>query len=111
MKLGMNQLEIGETFKSLALFKALAPIAEILKGKLDSDIELSGALTDDFTPDLLTLSGDMLANIFTKDVDASSANVIDLDNNLGVDTKGAYNITLEIDAANNDVKKIVITNQ
>lgn len=73
MKLGMNQLEIGETFKSLELFKVLAPVAEILTGKLDSDIELSGALTDDFTPDLLTLSGDMLANIFTKDVDASSA--------------------------------------
>lgn len=73
MKLGMNQLEIGETFKSLELFKVLAPVAEILTGKLDSDIELSGALTDDFTPDLRTLSGDMLANIFTKDVDASSA--------------------------------------
>ncbi|MFS4493561.1 AsmA-like C-terminal region-containing protein [Maribacter sp. 2308TA10-17] len=73
MKLGMDQLEIGETFQSLELFKVLAPVAEILKGKLNSDIELSGALTDDFTPDLLTLSGDMLANIFTKDVDASSA--------------------------------------
>ncbi len=73
MKLGMNQLGIGETFKSLELFKALAPIAKILTGTLDSDIELSGALTDDFTPDLASLSGDMLANIFTKDVDASSA--------------------------------------
>lgn len=76
MKLGMNQLEIGETFKSLELFKVLAPVAEILTGKLDSDIELSGALTNDFTPDLLTLSGDMLANIFTKDVDASSAPIL-----------------------------------
>lgn len=73
MKLGMNQLAIGETFKSLELFKVLAPIAGILKGKLDSDIVLSGALTDDFTPDLLTLSGDMLANIFTTDVDTKSA--------------------------------------
>ena len=45
------------------------------------------------------------------DAGASSANVIDLDNNLGVDTKGAYNITLTIDAANSDVKTIVITNQ
>ena len=73
MKLGMNQLEIDQTFKSLELFKVLAPIADILKGKLDSDIELSGALTDEFTPDLLTLSGDMLANIFTKEVDTKSA--------------------------------------
>jgi len=73
MKLGMDQLQIGETFQSLELFKVLAPIAEILKGKLNSDIELSGALTDDFTPDLLTLSGDMLANIFTKDFDTESS--------------------------------------
>jgi len=72
MKLGMDQLQIGETFKSLELFKVIAPIAEVLKGKLNSDIELSGALTDDFTPDLLTLSGDMLANIFTKDFDTES---------------------------------------
>jgi len=73
MKLGMNQLGIGETFKSLELFKALAPIAQILTGKLDSDIELSGALTDDFTPNLATLSGDMLANVFTKEVNTESA--------------------------------------
>lgn len=73
MKLGMDQLQIGETFQSLELFKVLAPIAEILKGKLDSNIELSGALTDDFTPDLLTLSGDMFANIFTKDFATESS--------------------------------------
>lgn len=73
MKLGMEQLQIGETFKSLELFRAVAPIAEILKGKLNSDIELSGALTDDFTPDLLSLSGDMLANIFTKDFETESS--------------------------------------
>ncbi|VAW13926.1 Outer membrane assembly protein [hydrothermal vent metagenome] len=73
MKLGMDQLQIGETFKALELFKALAPIAQILKGNLASDIELSGALTDDLVPDLLTLSGDMLANIMTKDIDTQSA--------------------------------------
>ena len=73
MKLGMDQLQIGETFQSLELFKVLAPVAEILKGKLNSDIELSGVLTDDFTPELLTLSGAMLANIFTKDFDADAS--------------------------------------
>ncbi len=76
MKLGMDQLQIGETFKSLELFKALAPIAQILKGKLNSDIELSGALTDDFTPDLLTLTGNLLAKIKTEEVDASKAPLI-----------------------------------
>jgi hypothetical protein len=73
MKLGMDQLQIGDTFESLELFKALAPIAQVLKGKLSSDIELSGALTDDFTPDLLTLSGNLLAKIMTEHIDTEKA--------------------------------------
>lgn len=43
------------------------------------------------------------------DVAASSANVADDGGNLKVTVKGAYNITLTIDAADNDAKKIVIT--
>jgi hypothetical protein len=73
MKLDMSQLEIGETFKSLELFKALAPIAEILRGKLDTGIELSGNLTNDFVPDLLTLSGNVLANIMAKEINEEEA--------------------------------------
>ena len=73
MKLDMEKLEIGETFKSLELFKALAPIAQILKGKLDSDIELSGNLTDDLLPDLLTLSGNILANVMTREINTEEA--------------------------------------
>ncbi len=73
MKLDMDNLEIGETFNSLALFKSVAPIAQILKGKLDSDIELSGNLTDDLLPDLLTLSGDVLANVMTREINSEEA--------------------------------------
>jgi len=73
MKLDMQKLEIGETFKSLELFKALAPVAQILKGKLDSDIVLSGNLTDDLLPDLLTLSGNILANVMTREINSEEA--------------------------------------
>lgn len=73
MNLGMDKLEIGETFQSLELFKSLAPIASILKGKLDSDIQLSGNLTDDLLPDLLTLSGNVLANIMTREINSEEA--------------------------------------
>ncbi len=69
MKLGMDKLEVGETFRSVELFKVLAPIAQMLQGKLDSDIELAGNLTDDFSPDLLSITGNVLANIFTREVD------------------------------------------
>ncbi|NHF58310.1 AsmA family protein [Flavobacteriaceae bacterium TP-CH-4] len=83
MKLGLDKLEIGETFKSLELFQVLAPIAQILQGKLDSDIELAGNLTDDFSPDLLSLSGNVLANIFAREIDAKQTPVLNaLDNKL-----------------------------
>jgi hypothetical protein len=42
------------------------------------------------------------------DIDASSPNVVDAGGNLSVTTKAAYSITLTIDAANNDTKRIVI---
>ncbi len=73
MKLDMNSFDIGETFKSLELFEALAPIAGILRGTLDSEIELSGKLTEDFTPDLTTISGNVLAHLLQSDLDPKKA--------------------------------------
>lgn len=76
MKLDLSQLGIEETFKSIELFKAIAPIAQILEGKLSSDISLSGNLTDDLMPDLLSLSGDLFADIMTEEVNVESAPVL-----------------------------------
>ena len=63
MKLGLDQLQISETFKSLELFQVLAPVASALQGKLNSTISISGNLTDDFTPNLNTVSGNVLAEL------------------------------------------------
>jgi hypothetical protein len=76
MKLVMDQLQISETFKALALFKVLAPVAQVLQGNFSSDIELSGNLTDDFTPDLLSLSGNILTNLIAKEINTESAPVL-----------------------------------
>ncbi len=76
MKLNMDQLQISETFQALELFKVLAPIAQVLQGKFSSTIQLSGNLTDDFTPDLLSLSGDILANLMAKEINTESAPVL-----------------------------------
>ncbi len=84
MRLAMDQLQIGETFQALELFRVLAPIARVLKGKLSSDIELSGNLRDDFTPDLLSLSGNILADILTREIDTEQAPILSaLDSKLG----------------------------
>ncbi|NKI25607.1 AsmA family protein [Arenibacter sp. 6A1] len=73
MRLGMGSFKIAETFKALDMFKVLAPIAAILKGTLNSDIQISGKLKDDFTPNLSTISGDILAELLTTEIDAKKA--------------------------------------
>ena len=42
MKLDIENFDIGESFTSLELFQALAPIAGALQGKINTAIELSG---------------------------------------------------------------------
>ena len=76
MKLDLNQLGIQETFASVDLFKAIAPIAKMLKGKLTSDISLSGNLTDDLMPNLLSLTGEMFADLMTEEVNTEEAPVL-----------------------------------
>ncbi|PCJ91944.1 MAG: AsmA family protein [Flavobacteriaceae bacterium] len=73
MKLNMDNLKIGETFKAMELFDALAPIASILKGKMNSDIEISGNLTNDLLPDMGTISGKVLAEVLETDIDPNEA--------------------------------------
>jgi len=76
MKLGMDQLGIGESFKSLELFKFLAPVASALQGKLNSDIELSGSLNNDFTPNLKTITGKVLAELLSTQINVDQAKVL-----------------------------------
>lgn len=73
MDLGMNNFNIGESFQSLELFKVLAPLASALQGKLNSDVKIKGNLKDDFTPNLATISGDLLAQLLATKVDAQKA--------------------------------------
>ena len=73
MKLGMESFKIAETFKALEMFRTLAPIAKILQGTLNSDVQISGSLKDDFTPNLNTISGNILAELMTNQIDAESA--------------------------------------
>ena len=76
MNLGMDQLGIGESFKSLELFKVLAPVASALQGKMNSDIELSGSLNNDFTPNLKTITGKVLAELLSTQINADQAKVL-----------------------------------
>ncbi len=76
MRLGAEEFQLAEAFKELTLLKALAPVAAALEGKLNSTIELSGNLSSDFTPDLATITGDVLAQLFETRISPEKANVL-----------------------------------
>ncbi|HCE53929.1 MAG TPA: AsmA family protein [Lutibacter sp.] len=63
MDLGLNGLNISESFTQLAMLKAIAPIANAVLGKLNSTIKLSGNLSDNMTPDLKTITGNLIGQL------------------------------------------------
>lgn len=65
MDLNMDSFDLSKSFKGLELFQNIAPVAEALNGKLNTKISLSGELSDDYTPNLTTISGDALAELLT----------------------------------------------
>lgn len=73
MALGMDDLKIGESFKALDMFKVLAPVANALQGKLNTSIKLSGNLKEDMTPNLGAISGAILAELLSTNVDTKNA--------------------------------------
>lgn len=69
MTLGMDKINIPTSFQELDLLKSIAPIANVVSGKLNANIKLSGNLTNDMTPDLNTLSGNVLGELINAKVD------------------------------------------
>ncbi len=82
MQLAMQQFDISQSFRDLEMLKALAPIAKVLQGKLNSTIDISGLLDENFSPDLSTISGSALAEILTSNIDVSKSPLL-----AGLDSK------------------------
>jgi len=82
MKLAMQQFDISQSFEGLDMLKALAPIAKVLEGKLNSTIDVGGLLDENFSPDLATISGNALAEILTSKVNANQSAILS-----GLDSK------------------------
>ncbi len=77
MDLGVDSFNISQSFNGLELLQNLAPIAKALQGKLNSTIKLSGDLTNDFTPQLNSITGDAFAELLTSKVEPKNAAVFD----------------------------------
>lgn len=82
--LGMSNFNIGESFAGLELLKVLTPLASAIEGKLNSEVKISGNLKDDLTPNLATISGNLLAELLSPTIDTQNAPLVSaLDSKLG----------------------------
>ena len=77
MDLGLNGVDIAQTFTQLDIMKKIAPIAGVINGKLNSKIKLSGNMKDkEMTPDLNSLSGDLLGQLLSTTVNSSNSSLL-----------------------------------
>ncbi len=76
MKLAMQQFDISQSFKELEMLKFLAPIAKVLQGKLNSTIDLSGFLDENFSPDLMSITGNAIAEVLTDKINANQSAIL-----------------------------------
>lgn len=63
MNLGVDNFDIEQSFQNLSLFQNLTPLAAALQGKLNTTIDLKGALNNDMSLNLQSLTGDLLASL------------------------------------------------
>ncbi len=77
MKLDLNKVDIPSTFTQLEMLKKIAPIAGIINGKISSTINLSGNLdAKEMTPDLKTLTGDLLGQLLGTSVNSEKSTLL-----------------------------------
>lgn len=77
MDLNLNQVDIAQSFTQLDMLKKIAPIAGIINGKLNSSIKLNGILDAiALTPDLKTLTGDLLGHLLSTTVNSTNSTLL-----------------------------------
>src|SRR5690554_1016342 len=77
MNLDLNALDISQSFTQLEMLKNIAPIAGVINGKINSTVQLSGNLdAKEFTPDLATLSGNLLGKLVDAKVNSENSKLL-----------------------------------
>ncbi|NMH27477.1 AsmA family protein [Flavobacterium silvaticum] len=84
LDLGMNKVDIQQTFTQLEMMKSIAPIAGVVNGKLNSTIKVNGKLdAKEMTPVLNTINGDLLGQLLSTTVNEKTSPLLNkLDQNV-----------------------------
>jgi len=73
MTLDLTRLNISSAFESIELMSLLSPAAQLLDGRINSKISLSGALDNQLDLDLNSLSGNLLAEVLKAEIRPQSS--------------------------------------
>lgn len=73
LKLDATSFDIAKSFNGLELLQSLAPIAKVLQGKLNTNINISGLLDKEFSPQLNTVSGSAFAQLLTTEINEAQS--------------------------------------
>jgi len=76
MDLGLKSLNISDSFTQIEILSSIAPIANTIEGKLNSTIKLSGNLTQNMTPDISTISGDLLGQLIDSKITTNNSKLL-----------------------------------
>lgn len=76
MDLGINSFDIAQSFQGFELLQNIAPIAKAIQGKFNTNLNLKGSLTNDFTPNLNSLSGNAFAELLSSTINPLNAEVL-----------------------------------
>ena len=84
MQLGLNGVDIQQSFTQLDMLKNIAPIAGIINGKINSKINLNGNLdAKEMTPDLKSMTGDLFGQLLSTTVNPKNSDLLtSLSNNI-----------------------------
>lgn len=77
MNLGLNQVNIAQSFSQLTMLKKIAPIAGVINGKLNSTIKVNGNLNaTEMTPDINSISGDLMGQLLSTTVNPTNSKLL-----------------------------------
>ncbi len=78
LKMDIKSFNISKSFEKLAMLDKLAPIANVIQGKLNTSLNVKGDLKNDFTPNLNSIKGDAFAQMLNQKIDPSKSKAMNL---------------------------------
>jgi len=76
MNLNLEDLDIKESFSKLNTLNSIAPIANVVGGKMNTNMKMDGDLSQNMTPKIQTISGDILGQLLNTQLNASNSKVL-----------------------------------